>query len=237
MNVAIINTRAKGTEVHAAGCADVAKSAKRNGDEAWVIDVASKLDLSHTYWNDQIGDTVDPDSAEGWATAASWMTEFNFLPCCGDLPEGNIVVPAIHAYVGAAKGKCDLCGKTRNAKAHKQARLIELADVEVDPATVTPEVTPATETPEVAAPEKLVSIWVGWRIADVAIARGGSLGAKLAARKPNSVLDRTVRLTYTELVALMTVADSVAAGATHDGPLLYSAKTHRARAEKALEAL
>lgn len=81
MKVAIINTRFKGTEVHAPGCADVPKSEKRNNDEAWVVDVESKVDLSHTYWYDQISDTCDPESAEGWETAVAWMGEFNILPC------------------------------------------------------------------------------------------------------------------------------------------------------------
>lgn len=86
MKVAIINTPKGHTEVHAHGCADVAKSEKRNKDEAWVIEVPSLVELSHTYWNDQIGDTVDPNSAEGWATAESWTGEFKVLPCAKALP-------------------------------------------------------------------------------------------------------------------------------------------------------
>lgn len=89
MKVAIINTPRNGVEVHGADCADVKKSATRNNDDAWIIEVESRLGLSHTYWVDQISDEVDPFSAEGWATAALWMGEFRFLPCCKDLPQGE----------------------------------------------------------------------------------------------------------------------------------------------------
>jgi len=184
MKVAIINTPAKGTEVHGAGCADVKKSEKRNKDEAWVIDVDSKLELSHTYWNDQIGDQVSPDSAEGWATAEAWLGEFNFLPCCGDLADG-----------------------------------------------VSPFGT--TEVPDLpVADDKVISVWVGWRVADAAIAQGGTLGAKLEARKPNAVLDRTVKLTKAESEALAAVAtqlENEVLGSKGAGPVAYSCRTLRDR--------
>lgn len=89
MKVAIINNTFAGkqTEVHAPGCADVPKAEKRNHDEAWVVDVESLVDLSMTYWADQIGDTVeDLDSDEAWATAETWSSEFNVKPCVEGLP-------------------------------------------------------------------------------------------------------------------------------------------------------
>jgi hypothetical protein len=88
MKVAIINTASKGTEVHGHNCADVKKSATRNGDDAWIVEVDSKLDVSHTYWADQISDTCEVDSAEGWSTAEAWLGEFNFLPCTKGLEDG-----------------------------------------------------------------------------------------------------------------------------------------------------
>jgi hypothetical protein len=87
MKVAIITTKNGTVEVHAAGCADVAKSAKRNRDDAWILDADSLVEISEEYWGDVISDTVDPDSAEGKALAREYATtEFNCLPCAKDLP-------------------------------------------------------------------------------------------------------------------------------------------------------
>jgi hypothetical protein len=87
MKVAIITTKSGVIEVHAAGCADVAKSAKRNRDDAWILDADSLVEVSEEYWSDVISDTVDPDSAEGKDLARQYATtEFNCLPCAKDLP-------------------------------------------------------------------------------------------------------------------------------------------------------
>lgn len=172
MKIAIITARNGIVEVHAAGCTDVAKSAKRNHDDPWFMNVGSLVETSEIYWGDVISDTVDPNSAEGKAIAREYATsQFNCLPCAKALP----------------------------------------FDAE-DP--------------------KTISVWVGWKIADAAIAAGGTLGAKLEARKPNAVLDRTVKLTRTEsesLAALATDLETAALGTKGAGPLVYSARTLRDR--------
>lgn len=265
MKVAIINDTRKGPEVHAAGCADVAKSAKRNGDDAWIIEVASRLDMSMEYWADVIGDTVEPDSDEGWATAEDYISQFRFLPCCADLPHGQIVAKE-HAFTRSTEDskKCATCNKTRSAKAHQRpATPIEvgpnggmyapavdtgmtedeadaaIAEAEIaaeDAAQAQAQATKDAAKAEAAADEPTVTVWVGWRVADAAIAAGGSLGAKLSDRKPNAVLDRTVKLSKAESEALAAVATQVeneVAGTKGAGPVQYSCRTLRARLDAA----
>ena len=90
-------SNAKGdTEVHAPGCADLKKK-NRNYSDAYTWSVGSAVELSHDFWNDQIGDTVDPDSAEGWATAESWVGTFHFLPCCPAFPADQAAEPVVAA--------------------------------------------------------------------------------------------------------------------------------------------
>jgi hypothetical protein len=123
-----------------------------------------------------------------------------------------------------ARTKCDVCGKTRNAQAHRGAsKAAEPAQKPVEsPAPVTRD-------------EPTVRMWVGWRIAHAAILRVNdsspsvaSLARKLHERKPDSVLDRYVDLTQAECDAL----DNIAMGFQepgNGGPAVYSASTLRKR--------
>jgi hypothetical protein len=81
-------------------------------------------------------------------------------------------------------------------------------------------------------PEPTMTLWVGWRVADAAMARGGSLAAKLEAKAPNKVLDRTVKLTRAECEALSSVAsdlENAVLGTKGAGPIVYSVRTLQAR--------
>jgi hypothetical protein len=123
------------------------------------------------------------------------------------------------ASTDGSKGKCTVCGKTRNTADHRAA----LADDNIK----------HHQADRAAAqqPEK-VRTWVGWRIADEAISRGGSLAEKLRAAKPDSVRDRTVSLTEdeaAELSAIATDVETAALGTKGAGPVVYSARALRAR--------
>lgn len=100
MKLAIINNSRTGVEVHAAGCADVAKSAKRNHDDAWVLEVESLVELSEEYWGDVISDEVDPASPEGKAIARDYTSQFRVLPCAKALPF-DVEAPADEKVVSA----------------------------------------------------------------------------------------------------------------------------------------
>jgi hypothetical protein len=119
------------------------------------------------------------------------------------------------------RSKCELCGKTRNAAAHR--------GVKADPKPA------ATKQETSAEPEPTVRVWVGHRIAHAAILRVNdsassvaSLARKLHDCKPDSVLDRYVDLTQAECDAL----DNIAMGFQepgNPGPTVYSAATLRRR--------
>lgn len=96
---------------------------------------------------------------------------------------------------------------------------------------------------EVKAPKvrELVSVWVGWRIADVLLARAedtdpvvASIAAKVAASPQGKRLARTIRLTAAESAALTTITTEVEEAAADEatavrGPLIDSARTLRDR--------
>ncbi len=87
--------------------------------------------------------------------------------------------------------------------------------------------------------EKLASVWVGWQIAELVMASSAeelsTIGAKLAAKTPNSLRERTIRLTAAEVEALSAAATAIEndAATTGDakaaGRLAHSARTLRGR--------
>lgn len=88
-------------------------------------------------------------------------------------------------------------------------------------------------------PEPTMTLWVGWRVADAAMAEKDSsdpatvsLAAKLEAKAPNKVLDRTVKLTRAECDALSSIASQLeneVLGTKGAGPIVYSVRTLQAR--------
>jgi hypothetical protein len=72
--------------VHAAGCADIAKTAKRDAaygeDYAWYMDIACKDDAVHEAYSDMI-DSNDCNPIE------DYRSDFYFFPCCGNLSQTN----------------------------------------------------------------------------------------------------------------------------------------------------
>lgn len=133
----------------------------------------------------------------------------------------------MHKFTPTAtvRTKCDVCGKTRNAAAHRNAGAAAAEAV----GRLTPAQVEAARVADAQTePESTVTVWVGWRIADAAMAQPGSLADKLRERKPDSVRDRYVKLTRAECDAL----DAVAAGfqaSGNTGPVIYSATTLRKR--------
>ena len=77
------------------------------------------------------------------------------------------------------------------------------------------------------------SIWVGWRITNEALKVDSSLSAKLKAAKPTGDLDRTVKLTETELRVLDNIAAKFMEPG-HTGPEIYSGRALRGRIAAAL---
>lgn len=171
-----------------------------------------------------------------------------------------------HLFTASAEDKtrCDVCGKTRNTQAHREAKAqanIEQhqADVaatkaaEVDTDMTEEELDAATAEAEIAEEEKApapakkavepntVRLWVGWRISNACVLRDNtkaqrSLAAKLKAAKPTSELDRYVRLTADELRALDEVGVTFEAQG-NTGPVIYSARTMRRRIAAAIDSL
>ncbi|WP_347057265.1 hypothetical protein ABC795_11205 [Blastococcus sp. HT6-30] len=114
----------------------------------------------------------------------------------------------------AAKAKADEAFAAKVAKAHEAAKAAAASDAPV-------------------GGEPTVSVWVGWFIASEAMAsKHKGLAAKLAAKKPNGALDRTVRLTKAECEQLAEVATAVeneAMGRKGGSAIVGSARTLRAR--------
>jgi hypothetical protein len=130
-----------------------------------------------------------------------------------------------------------------DARAHLAAHP-ELMDDELAAVIGAPEVPAAAVTADTTEAPKLVSVWVGWRIADGLIPLAddladpalASVAAKLRDRQPNKLLDRTIRLSFAECSALSAHATFVEnealgedASAKERGPLVYSARTLRGR--------
>jgi hypothetical protein len=123
------------------------------------------------------------------------------------------------------RSKCDVCGKTRNAQAHRAASQKPVKAAPAPGATPEPEKTV----------QPVVKLWVGWRVAHAAILRVGdadpavdSLAVKLRDRTPDAVMDRYVKLTRAECAALDSIAAEFEA-AGNIGPVIYSARTLRKR--------
>lgn len=159
-----------------------------------------------------------------------------------------------HKFVKAtgAPSKCDVCGKTRNAQAHRgfksapKVELVDSAPAETSANNAPPQSSryaskttadKARELTEKLKAEKAdtVRLWVGWRIAHAAILLVNdkdpvvaSLARKLQDTKPDSVMDRYVRLTQPECQALDVVAQKFET-AGNTGPVVYSARTLRKR--------
>jgi hypothetical protein len=71
--------------VHAAGCADLARGARREPmyRDGWTLDVASRLAVAAEMYADQI------DENEGNApydAPAGYLADFHFFPCTSALP-------------------------------------------------------------------------------------------------------------------------------------------------------
>lgn len=136
VRIVTVSTFTGHTEVHGPGCADLKRKANKYDNECtWTV--SSLVELSHEFWADQIGDTVDPDSPEGWQTARDWIGEFRVMPCAGKIPteiapaEAPAVeaapVPASGPHAFSAKGSakpsaCVHCGRTWAASAHRAFR-------------------------------------------------------------------------------------------------------------------
>lgn len=150
-----------------------------------------------------------------------------------------------HIFTSAAgaKGKCDVCGKTRNVKAHEVATTVAEARDEMLPAASAAaddaEVADAMEAAGIevadAEPDKdTVSVWVGRKIAEMAKAqKKGSLGAKFRAVTPSKAGDHTVRLSKAESEALAALATQVE---NQGGMMALSGRTLRARLDAAWNA-
>jgi len=155
----------------------------------------------------------------------------------------------IFASAAGAKGKCDVCGKTRNVKAHKTTTVAEVRDemlpaasAAADDAEVADameaagiEVAPAKKAPaKKAAPAKAeeptISVWVGKKIAEMVKAqKRGTLGAKLRDCTPSRAGDHTVRLNRAEADKLRELAAKVEGESS--GMMALSARTLQARIE------
>jgi hypothetical protein len=134
-----------------------------------------------------------------------------------------------HKFIPAnvGKNKCDVCGKTRNAQAHRVAAVAESIDQHR-----------AAVAARKAVDSAEVKLWVGWRIAHEAILRKAdqdpamrTLSRKLEEKKPDSVMDRHVRLTKAECDALDALAEEFEkeAKGREAGPTILSARTLRKR--------
>lgn len=140
---------------------------------------------------------------------------------------------ATHIFTSAAgaKGKCDVCGKTRNVKAHKAvAATVE----EVRAGAGDAKVADAMEQAGIAvAPAReTVSTWVGRKLSELAEA-DEVVGPLFKAAKPNKAGDRTVRVNRAQSDALAALATSLEASG---GALSYSARTLRGRLDAAWNA-
>lgn len=81
MKITIINLANGTVNVHAAECKDCIKDsqiAHSHGGISYTIEAANRLDVSKDFWADQI--------EEESMTAEQGLCEFNFKPCCKDLP-------------------------------------------------------------------------------------------------------------------------------------------------------
>lgn len=79
MKLAVFDCNSVGQfEVHAANCADCAKTKKRTGLDYHVADYNTALEVSNDIWMDMI--------AEGSMTAEEGLAEIVFKPCVKNLP-------------------------------------------------------------------------------------------------------------------------------------------------------
>jgi hypothetical protein len=73
--------------VHADGCADVAKEAKRFHDTPWVFDAVDRHDVNLLCWGDVAGDTTQSGTPEWEKLCDEYgSAETKFLPCISALP-------------------------------------------------------------------------------------------------------------------------------------------------------
>lgn len=150
-----------------------------------------------------------------------------------------------HIFTSAAgaKGKCDVCGKTRNVKAHKEAatvaevrdEMLPAASAAADDAEVADAMEAAgIEVAEAKPAKETISVWVGRKIAEMAKAqKRGSLGAKFRAVTPTKAGDHTVRLNRAEADALAALATQVE---NQGGMMALSGRTLRSRLDAAWNA-
>jgi hypothetical protein len=79
-----LRDQSKGSfHVHAAGCADLTRSATREPEYAngWALTVGTRLDVAGEVYADMIDESGDD--------AASYVDDFHFFPCCDALPHGG----------------------------------------------------------------------------------------------------------------------------------------------------
>lgn len=93
--VSIISDNNGQNRIHAAGCADVAKDAKKFKNDAWTIEVHSLTELALAIWSDIAGDHNPVGTPEHTAEAMAFLSTDPLLPCVGELPETSTPASAI----------------------------------------------------------------------------------------------------------------------------------------------
>lgn len=109
-----------------------------------------------------------------------------------------------------SKSPCSVegCGKTRNTAVHgyvkPSARVEEHQNVEVT--TPAKKAEKAEKAGARVPADTAGSFWIGWRVAQAAIAAGGTLGAKVGAAKPTQLRYYRAHLTTAEIQELDAIA-------------------------------
>lgn len=84
VKVTVINTHNGNNRIHAAGCKDVTRDARKYGDrDPWTVVVGDVMELALALWSDIAGDTTVVGSPEHRALAKEFLeTDDEILPCC-----------------------------------------------------------------------------------------------------------------------------------------------------------
>jgi hypothetical protein len=88
MKVSVIIDRDQQFRIHADGCADVAKEAKRFHDTPWVFEAEDRHAVNLACWGDIASDSTKSGTPEWEKACDEYATsETTFLPCVKKLPE------------------------------------------------------------------------------------------------------------------------------------------------------
>jgi hypothetical protein len=88
MKVAVLIDRDQQFRIHAEGCADVAKEAKRFHDTPWVFEAEDRHAVNLACWGDIASDSTESGTPQWEKACDEYATsETTFLPCVKNLPE------------------------------------------------------------------------------------------------------------------------------------------------------